>query len=492
MMNYKNKIKSRFGYALTIVLIGLLASCMPQARYQFSDVELPEDFRLLDTTNVVNDSANIAHIKWREFFKEPELIDLIEKGLEKNFEMRDALKTIAIVDQLSRQAKLEWLPSLNADLAAISYQYRSEDYYSNPSSNWYEHTGEEPPSSFHVQSRQNITGVNLSWELDAWGKIRSQKAAALFKFLEAEENRKAIQSKIITQIAESYYSLLLLNAQLEVAQRNFELSQNTFRIVELQFESGNITALAKQQTKSQMLVSKALIPRLREEIALQENQMSFLTGSMPEEIKIGSNTLWNIETDTNLSYGVPLELISNRTDVRAKELNLRSMNAEVGVAQTNRYPQFKIDLSTGTNAMLMENWLNVPGALFGSIAGGITQPIFNKRKLKTDYEVAKINREKAELDFQQTAYLAVKEVSDALIIINSLDEQLEIAEEQVETTELAIRQSNLLFNSGYATYLEIITAQKVALESELNLNKIRHDILLARVRLYRSLGGGWQ
>lgn len=492
MMNYKNTATSRLGYILTMALIGLLVSCMPQSRYQFQTVELPEDFRLLDSTDVNKDTTNIAEIKWKEFFKEPELIDLIEKGLQKNFEMRDALKTIAITEQLSKQAKLEWLPSLNADLAEINHQWRSEDYYSTPSSLWYNYTGDEIPSSMHVQSKQNITGVNLSWEIDTWGKIRSQKAATIYKFLEAEENKKAVQSKIITQIAESYYHLLLLNAQLEVAQRNFELSQNTYRIVELQYQSGNITALAKQQTKSQMLVSKALIPRLREEIALEENQLSFLTGAMPEEIAVGNTTLWNIETDTDLSYGVPLELINNRTDVRAKELNLRSKNAEVGVAQTNRYPRLKIDLGAGTNAMAMENWLNVPGALFGSVAGSITQPIFNKRKLKTNYEIAKINREKAELDFQRTAYLAVKEVSDALIIINSLDEQLDIAEEQVETTELAIRQSNLLFNSGYATYLEIITAQKVALESELNLNRIRHDILLARIRLYRSLGGGWQ
>lgn len=124
--------------------------------------------------------------------------------------------------------------------------------------------------------------------------------------------------------------------------------------------------------------------------------------------------------------------------------------------------------------------------------GGLTQPIFNKRKLKTNFEVAKIKREKAELDFQKSAYNAVREVSDALIHIHSLQEQFEVIEEQVKTTELAIQQADMLFNSGYATYLEVITAQEKALKSELQFNQIRHDLLLARVRLYRSLGGGWK
>ena len=185
-------------------------------------------------------------------------------------------------------------------------------------------------------------------------------------------------------------------------------------------------------------------------------------------------------------------MIDNRPDVRAKKLELLKRNANVGVAQTAQYPQLRIDLDFGVNAMLMRNWLNIPGALFGDLIGNLSQPIFNKRRLKTNFEVAKLNRDKAEIDFQRTVYNAAREVSDALITINSLHEQFDIIEEQVITTELAIRQSDMLFNSGYASYLEVITAQRDALNSELKYNEIRHGLLLARIRLYRSLGGGWE
>lgn len=472
--------------------MSFLYSCMPQSKYSYQEPELPESFRVLDNdTKEDTDSISIGTINWEDYFKEPELIELINKGLQFNFDMQQALKTIEIANQYSKSAKLEWLPDLNATVAGAAYEFRSEEFYSNPNAKWYDNTGTTPPNSMYMYKPQNYSSLNLSWEIDIWGKMRSKKAAALYELSKNEEVRKAVQTKIVSEIAEGYYSLLLLYEQLRVAQQNYQLSQNTYNIIKLQYESGNVTALAKQQTKSQMLSYSALIPKLKQEIALQENNLNFLVGGLPEEIERKNTTLWSVQIDSTISYGVPLGMVDNRPDVNAKKLDLLKKNAEVGVAQVAQYPQLKIDLDFGVNSMIMRNWLNIPGALFGNIIGNLTQPIFNKRKLKTEFEVAKLNREKSEIDFQRTVYYAVKEVSDALITINSLQEQFDIIEEQVKTTELAIRQAAMLFNSGYASYLEVITAQRDALDSELRYNEIRHELLIARIRLYRALGGGW-
>lgn len=475
---------------LLSILATSLFGCMPQSKYRYKVSGLNSGFRTLNNFTDTTDTNTIATIPWREFFTDTQLLQLIDKGLSYNFEIQQAIKNIDIADQYFQQKKLEWLPSINGTIAKANYEILSNNSYASPNSKFYE--GDEAPENLFVYKPQNITGLNLSWEIDIWGKIRSEKAATLFEYAKTQEMKKAVQTKLVSDISESYYRLLLLNAQLKVAHQNYELSKNTYKIVELQYNSANVTALAKSQVKTQLLTYKALIPELKEKIALQENALSFLIGGLPQSFSVSEGSLWEIPVDTVFSQGVPLQLIDNRPDVQSQKIDLLKKNAEVGIAQVAQYPQLKIDIDFGLNAALTRNWLSVPGALFGNLMGGLTQPIFNKRKLKTNFEVAKIKREKAELDFQKSAYNAVREVSDALIHIHSLQEQFEVIEEQVKTTELAIQQADMLFNSGYATYLEVITAQEKALKSELQFNQIRHDLLLARVRLYRSLGGGWK
>lgn len=469
----------------------LFSSCAPQSNYKAPKLDIPDSYRGQDTLGVENDSVGIADIDWKTFFEDEQLITLIEKGLEHNFDLQDAIKNIEIANQKARQAKLEWLPSVGLEAGNVSYQYRSKNYYGSPASKYYEHKGKDAPENMYVNSSQYTSTLGLSWELDIWGKIRSQSAAALAEYLKTHEARKAVQTELITQIAEGYYNLLLLDAQMEVAETNYELTKNTLKIVQLQRDAGQITSLAIQQTKNQMLVAKALIPSLKQQIAAQENALSLLTGQLPNNIERNAK-LADVRINETLTTGVPLYMLSQRPDVQAAELDLKAKNAIVGVTQTSRYPSLSIDVAGGLNSMLGENWFNIPGSLFGSIVGKLAAPIFNKRKLKTDFEVAKIERTQAEIDLQRTVYTAITEVTDALVESNTIDEQIEIAEEQVSTSRLGVKQSNLLFNSGYATYIEVINAQKNMLDSELNLNKFKQNKLLSRVKLYKALGGGWK
>ncbi len=489
--------------ALTVIIASVitLVGCMPQSNYAPESFDVPDDFRIAevntetDTIAFTGDSmifkVDSSKLAWKNYFKDEKLVKLVEAGLENNFDVRQAYKRIEMYRLQFKQSNMEFLPSLNATVANTNYQYRSENFYSNPSSNWYDHNGQTPPATLYNYTNQNLSGINFSWEIDIWGKIRSQRAEHLFNYLASVEGKKALQTQLVADIASGYYNLLLLYAQLQVAESNFALSERTLRMVELQYTSGNTTALAKQQTKSQMLATKALIPALKQEISEQENRLQFLTGRLPSELNIQED---NFELNFNSierRYEVPLDIVRYRTDIRKAEYELWAANANVGVTQTRQYPSLVIDLGIGVNSMLPVNWFNIPGSLFGSLIGNLTQPLFNKKRNKTAFEQAKLEREIKEIEVQKKVYGAIMEISNILTIMNALDEQIEIAEEQVATSELTISQSNLLFNSGYATYLEVITAQRVALESELKLNSLKEKRLQMKIQMYRALGGGW-
>lgn len=491
MMNSSKRIATYTIFTIFIASALVLNSCAPQSKYKAPDLDVPDHFRGQDTLNIAQDSTTIADIPWREFFEDEQLIDLIDKGLAHNFDMLTAIKNLDIANQRAKQAKVEWLPSLDLALGSVNYQFRSKNYYGSASSSYYNHKGEEAPENMFVNSVQYGSGLSFSWELDIWGKIKSKNKAALADYLKTAEATKAVQTKLIASIAEGYYNLLLLDAQMEVAQTNYDLTKNTLKIVELQRDAGQITSLAIQQTKNQMLVAKALIPSLKQQIANQENALSLLTGQLPTDIQ-RETKLAEANTNEILATSVPLHMLSMRPDVKSAELNLQAKNALVGVAQASRYPSLSIDLTGGLNSVLTRNWFDIPGSLFGGIIAKATNPIFNKRKLKTNFEVAKIDREKAEIDLQRTVYTAITEVTDALMNLKTVDEQIEIAAEQVTTSRLGVKQSNLLFNSGYATYIEVINAQKNLLDSELNLNKFRQAKLISRINLYKTLGGGWK
>lgn len=488
----KNNQKTKLVRNTSLVITALaLYGCVPQKNYQQPQIDLPQNYRTQEQVQNMTDSVGLGAVQWKDFFEDKELIDLIQAGLDYNFDLKKALNNLEIAHLSAAQAKLEWLPSVNMELGGVNAQYRSKNYYSNPSSKYYAHYGKDAPENMYMKSIEYTSDITAKWEIDIWGKIKSQSAAQLAGYLQTNEAKNAIQTALIASIAKGYYNLLLLDAQMEVAKSNYQLTENTLKIVILQRDAGQLTSLAIQQTKNQMLLAKALIPTINSDISIQENALSLLTGALPHEIRRDTK-LSAVPMQLDYQIGVPLRMVANRPDVQGAQYNLQAKNALVGVTQTSRYPSLTIGASLGLNSMLTKNWFNIPGSLFGDVIGGLTTPLFNKKRLKTAYEIAKIEREQAEIDFQKTVYTAMVEVSDALNSLQTVDKQIEIAEEQVSTSRLGVKQSNLLFNSGYATYIEVINAQKNMLDSELNLNKFKQKKLLIGIDLYKSLGGGIQ
>ncbi|PRD46549.1 efflux transporter outer membrane subunit [Sphingobacterium haloxyli] len=473
---------------ITAVLVSVSA-CKVGKRYVQPELNLPESFRG-DTLTYQQDTIAFAQVSWRAFFNDPQLIALIDTALVNNYDMRTALKNIEIANRNLKQNKLEYLPSIDGNIATVNRQYRSRDFYGNPSSRWY--GDKEAPDNFFNYQSQFATGLEFSWELDIWGRIAHQQDILKSDFLDSYEAKNAIQTRLVADVAKGYFNLIMLDAQIEVAKRNLQLNDSTLRMIRLQYDAGEITALAIQQTESQRLIAASLIPELEKEIALQENALNVLIGEMPNVVSRGFKIDSLMNTENSITLGAPLEIVRNRPDIKRAEYALVAANAEMNIQQIMRYPQLSLSGVFGVNAMLPKNWFNIPGALLGGIAGGITAPVFRNGRLKNAWEVAKIEREMTELELQKTVMEAVHEVSNAVITVEKQKEQIALARRRVENSELAVRNASLLFMSDYATYLEVITAQSNALSSELALVDIRQRQLEAYVDLYRALGGGWQ
>jgi|SRR5690606_26111119 multidrug efflux system outer membrane protein len=483
----------KFSYRFIFYIIGcsLMFSCKVGAKYERPNLNTPTEFRGATATSATDSS--FARVNWREFFNDPHLIGLIDSALSNNFDMRIALKNIEIANRNLRINKLNYLPSVEANIGTVNKQYRSEDFYASPSSKWYEHKGEKAPSSLFGYQSQFSTGLEFSWELDVWGKIANEGDILKSDWLNSQEARNAVQTKLIADIATGYFNLLKLDAQIEVAKRNLRLNDSTLRMIKLQFEAGEITALALQQTESQRLVAASMVPDLEKEIIIQENALRVLIGEMPNNIARGDSLhhkLVNFQDE--ISLGSSLEIIRARPDIKSAEYDLIAANANMNIQQIMRYPQLSLSGVFGVNAMLPKNWFNIPGALLGGIAGELTAPVFKNKKLKNKFEIAKIERDKEELNFQRTVMEAVSEVSNTITTVEKQKEQLLLSQQRVNNSELAVKNASLLFRSGYATYLEVITAQSNALKSELDLVELKQKQLNSYVGLYRALGGGWE
>jgi NodT family efflux transporter outer membrane factor (OMF) lipoprotein len=454
---------------IIISILLLLAACKVSKDVAVPDIPLPASY---------NDTSGIAEMPWDTFFTEPELKDLITAAIAHNNDLQSALKDIETAQLTLRQAKLGNIPSVGIQAAAGTNR-PSDNSLNGLSLQQYNF------ASSHIEDY--TISASLSWEADIWGKIRSRKAEALAAYLSTREARKTIQTRIVSDVAKGYYNLLMLDAQLAIAKSNVLLNDSTLNIIQLQFDAGQVTLLAVQQVTAQRLTAAGLVPQFEQQITIQENALSILTGSLPGKI----NHQHNLSGITiAAATGIPSDLLSRRPDIKQAELALQEANARVGYAKANMYPSLTITAQGGLDAIKFSNWFTMPASLFGAVAGGLTQPLFNQRKLNTLYQVAKVEREERVIRFRQAVLVAVGEVADNLVSIDKLQQRQAFSAERVHTLEQAIHNAQMLFGNGRATYLEVITAQANVLQGQLELAGIKKDQLDAGVDLYRAVGGG--
>jgi outer membrane protein, multidrug efflux system len=461
---------------LAVLLAAFVTACKVGPNYKRPDVALPSQFGYSATS----DTSSIANIGWKEFFTDTALQKLIERGIMYNYNLQVALKRMDVASQQVKTARLAFLPELNLQGSG------QLNYFSK-----YSTTGLQYASSGTDHTEDYMAGANLSWDVHVWGKIRRQKEAALAQYLETYEAAKAVQTQLVSDIVNGYYNLLMMDKQIVIVRQNLVLNDSVVQMTRLLQRAGEVTSLAVQQAESQQLASALLIPQLEQDIIVQENALQVLTGQLPGSIT-RSGQLDQYDATKSLTTGLPATVIARRPDVRSSEMALVAANAQIGISKANMYPALNITASGGAEALKTSDWFNLPNSLFAIATGTLTQPVFRRRELKSQLEIAKIQRDEAVVLFKQTVVNAVGEVSNALMQIEKLNQQQQIATKQVNTLQLAIGQAHFLFKSNMANYLEVITAQSNALQAELNLTSIQRRQLSAVADLYRSLGGGWK
>jgi len=464
-------------YNILIIVLITLAGCKVSQQAATVKKETPKAYR--DTKT--EDTTTIANISWRDFLANDELATLIDTALKKNNDFQISLKNIEAAEMLYRQSKLAYLPMLNLSGGASTLR---------PAANTLSGiTADKFLGTNHIDDYS--LALNLSWEIDFWGKLKNQKKKALAQYMQTYEAKKAIQTSLVSRVANGYYNLIMLDAQLLIARKNLLLADSTLNILNLQYKSGYVTLLGVQQVESQKLLTQQLIPGIEMEIALQENALSVLIGILPGEIK-RSKSLNDISLPEKLQEGVPSSMLRLRPDVRSAELDLLSENASVGIARANMLPAFTISARGGFNSLYSANFFAIPASIFGTVIGGLVQPLFQLKQLQLQYEVSKIRSSQAALKFRQSILVSVEEVSNALIRVKYLKEQQQLSDTRVKILEQSVSNANITFANGIANYLEVMTAESNLLAGALQQTNIKRAQLDASIELYRSLGGGWK
>lgn len=449
----------------------MLSSCFVAKNYHRPQLE--ETANLFRTDQLPKDSVSMASIPWKQLFTDPQLETYISEGLENNMDIRVAVQQVLAAEAYAKQGKMGYLPSLNAT-ASVTHQELSKN--------------SQFGALFSGSIEQYALSADLSWEADIWGKIRSNKRATWAAYLQTVAAHKAVKSRLVADIASTYYRLLALDQQLQVANETIKARENSVSTLQALKDAGQTTQVAVNGGVAQYNNALALKVDLQTAIFKAENTMAILLGKPGEPIARGA--LEDQQLDAPLEVGVPALLLANRPDVMAAEQGLVQNFELTNVARSNFYPTFALTATGGFQSLELDKWID-GNSLFATLVGNLTAPIFNKRRIRTQYEVAQSNQEQALLNFKKTLLMAGNEVSNALRDYEAETEKTTFRENEAEALRHAEEDSEELLNNGLANYLDLLTARQNALNAELNVIDNRLQRLLAVVNLYNALGGGW-
>ncbi len=475
MINYKSKktMKINSTHKLLLLLTAplLLQSCFVAKDYARPDLETQHLYR---TDQLPQDSVSMADISWRELFNDPQLEAYIAQGLENNLDIRIALENITAAEAYLKQGKAGYYPSL--DLSASANRTKNAE-------------NSQFGSFFSEALTQYDLSATLSWEADIWGKIRSNKRAFGASYLQSVAAHQAVKTNLVAALANTYYQLLALDKQHEIAQQTLEARKRALETTQALKDAGQLTQVAVKQTEAQVYSTEIILIDLENNINLLENSFSILLGEASNEVPRGR--LDEQRIDSELNTGVPFMLLTNRPDVMQAEFGLINAFELTNVAKSSLYPSLRLSASGGFQSLLFEDWLS-GSSLFSSLTASLTQPLINGRRLRTQLEVARAGQQQALLSYKKILLTAGREVSDALSNYRAETDKLEARTKELDAYAKAEEYSEELLNNGLANYLEVLTARQNALNSELGLVDSQYGQLSAMVDLYRALGGGWK
>ena len=332
-------------------------------------------------------------------------------------------------------------------------------------------------------------GFRSSWEADIWGKLSDKKRAAYARYLSSEKGRQWVTTQLVAHVASLYYELLALDKEEEIILNNIELQENALQVVIAQKAGGRATELAVQQFNAQLLGTKSFLHVIRQSIVETENALNALSGKFNQQIKRHKKIV-ELELPSIINTGVPTQLLINRPDIQESELLLNAAGAELEASRKAFLPSLNITAHTALNTFNPQ-FLVSPKSLTYGLLGGLITPVLSKNMLKGNYELANAAQSEAFYQYQKNILNAYQEVQTQLKGIEHYKQIYLLKTEETKSLQAAVSTSKELYRTGYASYLEVITAQRGVLDAELESIKSKRTVFVRLIDLYKALGGGW-
>ena len=468
MTNSSNK------YILMVIAAVLLSACSITKKYE-RPATLATDKLYRDQASA--DSTTIADMPWQSVFKDEKLNALIQRGLNNNLNLKNAIENIIQAQASLRQSKLAYYPTLNLE-GSVNRNKQSKAGLNFP-----------PGIDINTLTTTYRLGLSTSWEADIWGKLSSSKRAALASYLATDAAKQAVQTQLIADIANNYFLLLAYDKQLKITEETLETRVKGVETIKALKEGAIVTGAAVVQSEANLHAAEVLIPDIKRSIRETENALNILLGQAPAPIERGE-----LETQTvpeNLAVGLPSQLLQNRPDVREAEYNFRVAFESTNLAKTYFYPSLTLTASGGFSNLEIKDFFT--NSIFYSIIGGLTQPIFNQGLNKMRLTTAQSQQLQAYNNFQQSLLVAGQEVSNALYSYEMAVEKQDSREKQIAALEKAVDFTQQLLEYSSATnYTDVLTSEQNLLSAQLSGINDNLQKLQAVVDLYRALGGGWK
>lgn len=448
----------------------LMSSCGLYNKYERPDVNtegLIRDAANDYDTLAVQDTASFGNLPWRQVFTDPQLQAYIEQGLQKNANLQNAALTVEMYETMLKAAKLAFLPAVqfgsNTGMGSIS------TLYTDPS----------------VTTKSYTLPVTASWTVDLFGNILSQKRSTQMKLLGYKDYQMAVRAQVISGIANCYYTLLMLDKQVEIVEEMSRMSKETWEMMKLQHELGRVRSTGVQSAEAAYLSMQTKANDFKRQIRSTENALCLLIGQAGQQIP--RSTLEQQSLPSEFATGVGVQLLQNRPDVHNAEMNLAACFHDIQTARSQFYPTITIG---ATGAFTNSNGALNPGKWLTTLFGNLTQPIFARGALIANLKVSKLKYEQAFNNWQNTILSAGNEVSNALVSYNSYDANSKIEEQRITVLAKSVEDTKALYHSSGSSYLEVLTAETNLLNAQ--LNKVTDDFykMQAVVSLYTALGGG--
>lgn len=468
----------RVQLAVALTFASLLSGCAVGPNYKRPAVDLPSAHRGQAEAAPASDDTSLAEMPWRDLFHDPVLTELVDKALRDNFDIRIAAERIEQTRAQYGIATSRLYPTVDA-----SGQFTAQ-------------RGSSAGAIIFVPRGTNLdvsyteAGGALNWELDLWGRVRRLRESARAQYLASEDFRYGVQTSLVADVTFSYLTLRELDLELQIAEKTRRVAEDGLRLTNLRRTQGVATGLDVRQAETLFYTATSQLAETRRAIEQQENAINLLLGGSPGSVERGK-PLAEITKPDSVPPGLPSSLLERRPDIRQAEQQLVSANAQIGVAKAQYFPQISLTSFVGGQTRALSDLFTGPARQW-SFSPGATLPIFNAGRIRNDVRYSEAVQREAEIGYQKTVQTAFREVSDALIAYERLQEQRTEQQLLVEALRESTRLSNVRYRGGLDSYLQVLDSERSLFTGELVLARLQLAELNSVVQLYRALGGGWQ